>query len=618
MAVRSFGSNLQNDETQEKIRFGLWKEINAGRNVFSEGSMVGYGVFNNGESQSIPGTPNTPRWVRQATNYVERLSQNLSKLHVVYPKLQRIRNLSRTTCENLDNAGYKHLGREVNELTSLDLEKFYAETGIQIQGECEMRTAWRFNDLKPRVYYCQGGTMYWPSRYMRPIADIFMNAWPMTHRERRSYPDSISRFLDPDETIIYWDMESFTSTLSELKYFLFWIARYLENDPYMRQHPIKLFDYHRGVIEVNIWEMLDTYNEKVNMYGEYTVERQRHVLAWMDEVTPIIVMMNNGPLGVLGNIGFSTTEHSVHSGVVLDQNKGVGVGDDHLGLAKKAEEMELMKHMSRIGKIHPAKIGRIHPVCESDPPGLGKFLKRGMRRYHDYFQLDILFHFPILAYTRDRNIPGRTVDLSDRSRAEHKLAGQVGSFLWSLCDLGHLTSTSELKIVGMILRVVYKMMGWSIAGHLPGRKGQSGEVIRVCIPPIDFTVMDPREEDWAEYLWTASFGQYVKMSMKTDYVAKPEAFYVNDIIVIGQTRFTKALEDIGVFKKVRGWSEYIEVTETNRRLFKKMLGDQGSFIVEYRCVRSPPFEFMENLFTYRLLSVQSDCIDRSMPMYGKH
>jgi hypothetical protein len=52
-----------------------------------------------------------------------------------------------------------------------DLERFYADEGREIDGPCEVRFAWKFNDLKPRVYYGIGATAYANSKYIWSIFD---------------------------------------------------------------------------------------------------------------------------------------------------------------------------------------------------------------------------------------------------------------------------------------------------------------------------------------------------------------------------------------------------------------------------------------------------------------
>jgi len=139
----------------------------------------------------------------------------------LYPAYQRRKNMSRETAQGLFERGYRHSDKEWWNFSTGDLERHYAMTGERILGHCEMRTAWTYNILKPRAYYCIGGTDYWASRYIKPIAIDFMNANPITHTKRRMDPCQISMHLDPEDWIALWDLESFTTSLVELREFLF-------------------------------------------------------------------------------------------------------------------------------------------------------------------------------------------------------------------------------------------------------------------------------------------------------------------------------------------------------------------------------------------------------------
>jgi hypothetical protein len=55
--------------------------------------------------------------------------------------------------------------------TTTDAEQFYSNHGYLPPGPCEMRYAWKFNDLKPRVYYSQGLSAYTSSRYVHDVFD---------------------------------------------------------------------------------------------------------------------------------------------------------------------------------------------------------------------------------------------------------------------------------------------------------------------------------------------------------------------------------------------------------------------------------------------------------------
>jgi hypothetical protein len=99
-------------------------------------------------------------------------------------------------------------------VTLTDLEKMYSRGEGKIGGEVEMRQAWKYNDLKPRTYFACGGTMYYPSRYIQPVMNALVDAFPSTDTFGRF---SVERFssLTPSEIVVLYDYTSFTSSMSE-------------------------------------------------------------------------------------------------------------------------------------------------------------------------------------------------------------------------------------------------------------------------------------------------------------------------------------------------------------------------------------------------------------------
>lgn len=601
MAVRSFPSSIPDDGAEEILYKGIRKELAAARTEFSGSQALNYGfLFDDWETQTSQYFLNTPRWKRQSQYFVQNLASGLGKLGVVYPKVQRIKNVSRETAEALKDDGYQiPEGKRLYDLTTLDLEKHYASTGRQVQGRCEMRWSWRFNDLKPRCYYCIGGSMYWKARYIKPITVAFLEAWEMTTVQRRRFPEDISNFLDPDDTVIFWDMTSFTTTLSELKYFLFWIARFLEENPYTRQHPIKLFDSYQGIIEKPIWEILDEYNEAVNIMGEFTIDRVAELIGMDADDLMVVTMMNSGPLGVMGNIGFSTVNHSLASGVCIDRNKGAGLGDDHLsGVDAGDDEGRVLDHMRQIGIIHQEKTGRLPPVKEHEAYPYGKFVKRRMTRTEYGLEIDHLFTMPFLAYVDGKKDPMRTVNLDDEESNHYRFIGQVGALLWDLNTYGHLISAHELVSLQKILHYAYKKVGLHTAGSLPQRIQPNQLRYRLAIPSIRFEDYDPCSEDWAEVLWTQSFGQFISMPVVTNGRVKPPPLDLHDEFEATSNRMTRFLEDLGYIEKTESLMEVIEVDETNRRRFQTLMRGQGDYLARFRVVKTMSNSFEDSFILY--------------------
>jgi hypothetical protein len=140
--------------------------------------------------------------------------------------------------------------------------------------------------------------------------------------------------------------------------------------------------------------------------------------------------------------------------------------------------------------------------------------------------------------------------------------------------------------------------------------------MNVCVPPIQFELCDPRQEDWAEWLWMSKEGQYISLPMKVEgRLSILHPFYKGDIIERGEDRFMKALQDIGFLRKKGGLREIIDVNEANYRKFKKWLSGGGFSLCEFECIRDVPIDLAENFICHGLIFIQSE-FRISHAMYG--
>jgi len=371
--LRSEVSLNHDDGSEEALITGIWKEINASQNQRTQ--IISFNSLFNPKSK-IPWGPNAPlteSWRMAAYRFGQKLALMVEKMQddILFPAVQRNKNMSQETCNMLFTSGYRREDRGCLNYSTIDLERHYHQTGQMVGGSCEMRWAWRFNDLKPRCYYCTGGSCYWSSRYMKPIAINFMNLLPITEQRRRSFPQTASMFVDEEDYVVIWDYESFTTNLVELRQFLFWAARYIEENSLGRDRPVKCFDYRNGIVPRHLWEMLDDYNQEVNVYTPFSIHRLLDDIGLdrMDDVMSEMVMQNGGPLGVHGNIGFSTTLGGIHTTAkVKNMDAGVGMGDDILGITRMDPESKggLVDHANDLGRIPLSKFGIF------GPPGYGE------------------------------------------------------------------------------------------------------------------------------------------------------------------------------------------------------------------------------------------------------
>jgi hypothetical protein len=459
-----------------------------------------------------------------------------------------------------------------------------------------MRWALMFNDLKPRAYYCSGGDTYWPSRFMKRVAVLFMELLKMSSKNRRSFPTDAARYVDDDDYIVIWDLASFTTNLSELRFFLYWCARYLECDIHVRQNPMRVFDSREGIIQANLWDLLDAYNEEVNCYASFSIHRILDLIGLQpDDDIPDIRHMNSGALGVLANIGFSTAFGGVHTSLTAKHdNAGCSIGDDVLAITSDDPETSgFLRHIRAIGDIAVEKFEIFGPKEYFEDDDGWKFVKRPFRRTSDGFSIGEQLNLPILAFVFGTKSPNRKFPQDNRVEARtHKFASQVASLLWDLQRTTIFVSDEDIELLRNYLTPAYRHLGLPTYGALPGlrinRDSADEYELLLALPSIRFEEYDPRSYDWAEYLWDSAPQPYALLPDLS-----PVPIFLEGLAeeIVTSTRFNRVWVDLGYYKEGNSIKRLVKVNSENKRVFQQILQGEGSPLVVYHQIKDLPVMF---------------------------
>jgi hypothetical protein len=219
-------------EGEEAMKSGFLAEFMAGQVRIDPKDELSYQVLD--QSNYCPSAysiyyPIAPGWSAYAKNLAVRFQTRVQQMGIIYPNVQRGKNMSQETCRMLYDDGYRCADREWKDYRTLDLEIHKYRTGREIHVPCEMRCVWRFNELKPRFYYATGGEAYWSSRYMKRVAVQLMECLSSSRENVRSHPETIEYAVSEDDYLMLWDYSAFTTSLSELKMFLYYLARNLDD-----------------------------------------------------------------------------------------------------------------------------------------------------------------------------------------------------------------------------------------------------------------------------------------------------------------------------------------------------------------------------------------------------
>jgi hypothetical protein len=228
-----------------------------------------------------------------------------------------------------------------------DCEKIYHRYGIEVSGRTEVRWAWKFNDLKPRIYFAKGPDQHYPSRYIQEIFNVFVDAFPMTHRFLRFFIQSVQG--SPEEYAFIYDYACFTSCLEEIRNFTRELADFCTGVE------VTTIDVFMGPLRRDLGEILHEFNSKCNDFPEFDA---RDILGMTCE--DVLTLRHTcGMLGVPGNISSCTLLHGIHLAIIIGSlTKQKVVGDDAAGWMPfmRMSRVQLMEYLRGIGKISGPKM----------------------------------------------------------------------------------------------------------------------------------------------------------------------------------------------------------------------------------------------------------------------
>jgi len=515
-----------------------------------------------------------PRWAQDiGLHVVPAFYQRLQKKSALFPQVNRNKSVGRETAFRYTQFRPK----EPRDVTTLDLQLLEYHDGIQIEGPCEVRRHFKFNDIKPRIYFAQGGTAFFKSRYMKYVAVEAMETLSATRERSRDDPIYFLNMYSSwdEELVLNWDLSSFTSTLGELRHFLHYFTRSLERR--FGRAWITIFDWKEGSKRASLVDLLDEYNRSMNFNPEFSLLR---MMGCIENHCPgtVLSSRNGGLLGVPGNIGFSTFLHGLVAERAVGDGNAVCVGDDAIAIGTRTSVEILKQDIQRIGVIQVEKFAETQVNSDT------KFLKRRVSLTPNGLTIDkLLFSIPI-AYDILRIEPkGRTVARVNEYQAAKRMCQIFGSQLWSFQSFAWEITDQDIQEMSQIMKAFYAVYNLPRGGGFPGFMIHfEGRQIRgdFVVPPIPFRTYDPRVVDWAEYLVEQRKTRYVHVPKKV-----PDTIRIHELELVGgnvitctQSEFVNYLEDIGA-ASVEKVTELIDMeVELNRRKFirwlKKVSGKQ--------------------------------------------
>jgi hypothetical protein len=564
----------------EAVQDGLTKETRALVDTFQEGVQQVSTKYLAGisDSRTYPG------WAKSiGSHIIDFFAKSIRNRSAIFPVVNRIKNVG---VETAYAYSFRDPSKGISDVTTYDLQHHEWATGEQISGPCEVRMHFKFNDIKPRVYFAQGGTSYFKSRYMKQIAIQMMESISASRERNRSDPvyflNTNSSF--DDNVLLNWDLTAFTSTLQELRFFIHQFTTILER----KYGPlnIKLFSWRDGIVKQSLVAMLYDYNESMNYHPEFSLVRMADDLSFEEGV---LISRNGGLLGVPGNIGMSTFLHGIIAERACGDGNAICVGDDAAAIGTTQTLEILRQDIARIGKIHLEKFEETRPTNDT------KFLKRRVTFGPNGLTIDeLIFSMPTAYDTLGVEPKGRTVTKKSWYDRCKRMCQIFGHELWRFLRFSMEITDKDIQEFSQIMKSYYAVFNLSRRGGFPGlviHHGGEKTMTRFVVPPIPFREFDPRVTDWAEWMLTnrevrfTSIPRMVKDTIKLhelDLIKGTES-------ICTQSEFVRYLEDIGA-------AEVIQMTEVldfemalNRRRFLGWLKRvRGKKVLSIRMLRTLP------------------------------
>lgn len=266
---------------------------------------------------------------------------------IIYPYCGS-RSLSRQTLRHFND----HTSNDFDSISPIQLEQLYAETGVQIEGCCEMRQVWYPTIATPRTYYAMGGEAYFRSRYVRDIFNVLADFFSVTNRHTRVQPSHLD--LDTGDEVMIYDLTSFTSLCHEQRDFLDFLANC------MVDVDILMFDTHQGLIRRSVGDIIREYNV-LNKEPEYSLER-----VWDVEYT--LKHSVAGFLGVYGNLITCTIPHGLILSTVSGKpRKAWCAGDDAGSASPHVDESSRYDTFNAARTVGTISVEKTFSDQEDDP-----------------------------------------------------------------------------------------------------------------------------------------------------------------------------------------------------------------------------------------------------------
>jgi hypothetical protein len=461
--------------------------------------------------------------------YCEWLHDWKSELHsrIFYPQFGNkfIGRISDTRARlSMVSKGYDYMDEK--RCSTLDLYYHYFREGIRTTGPCEVQWAFKYNDVKPRVFYRNGSDAYWGSLYIHDLIDDMMSAFPHTAARTRYNVQRIEIGYG-DAILLIYDYETFTSSLEELRYYLTAIAQTIKGVE------IFLWDAREGLVAYDAGQLLEDYVNTCCVDCEYDLGEI------LGSDSPLVHLANlAGLLGVFGNINASLSLHGlVLCHICKTPSKCTCIGDDALGVIRRHNDSSItgkeikrsvLQAVKTIGNLSLAKTihynvdrSRFSIEQSEDDPSVNEvhnwhYVKRPINCADYTIHQGYLHDLPLPYLLCSNTDSARTVQKpSQIYELRKEFVNAYCSFLDQLKDCP--LSQWDKDIYESYIFGGYKILGIRPSGYMPSKSNPEGLQYLVT-PPADQNIFGT---DWREYCWINREQEFFILELADTYDETP-------------------------------------------------------------------------------------------------
>jgi hypothetical protein len=469
-----------------------------------------------------------------------------------------------------------HLDPSVKYHTSTAvLETHYMMTGRQVEGPCEVRAAWKYSQLKPRIYYAIGASDYFAARYTWRIFDSLQRSFKSSDPFHRF---TFHRFPEIDftsEVFLIYDYTSFTSNLVDFPRFCHELAAFL------RGYKVNVFDSRVGLVEEDLGDILEQYNRVCNVGGAFDVSR---VLTFPDGTDRVVLHHHvAGMLGVYGNITGSTALHGIVGIMVAgSEDRMNAIGDDAAGIFRISEMGigDIKTAIRTLGDIEEDKF----EVWEEDQnfvgEGIGwKFVKRPLNVEDQVITSGWMPDFPIYPVLLNEEDDAHDSVPQPYEIRRRSAIRQSVRLMESMKRNLDRVDDQDIQVVLEYLRWLFGKLRLPVHGTLPAGKHRSKIPMEPFAYSDEFLATPVLVEESIKNGWWATLCDnvdtetgYLRLPVEAPQEVLPDELIQGDVYVGRSRKIYGLLENIGIMEKRALFEDRLVSEDSLERLAEFMLG----------------------------------------------